>query len=146
MAKSKKVKIKLKTIRIDKRGCHLAIAGKINGKKAHLILDTGASQTVFDKTRIEDFLGHNEFEKVESLTTGLGTNTMESHLVKITGLKLGEMEFKNEKMVLLDLTHVNQSYELMNMKPVDGVIGGDILKKYNAVIDYGKKMLTLTIK
>lgn len=130
-------------IRIDKRGCHLAVAGKINGKKAHLIVDTGASQTVFDKYRIEHFLGHKKFEKSEALSTGLGTNSMESHLVKIPGLVVGDFEIKDEIMILLDLSHVNESYALMKLKPVDGVIGGDVLKKYNGVIDYGKKTLTL---
>lgn len=145
MAKTKKHKIKLKVIRIDKRGCHLSIVGKINGNKTHLILDTGASQTVFDKSRMITTLGHEEFEKVDSLSTGLGTNSMESHLVKILSLKIGEMELKNVKVVLLDLSHVNQSYEAMNMKPVDGVIGGDILKKYKGIIDYDKKQLTLHV-
>ncbi len=130
-------------IRIDKKGCHVAVSGKINGKKAHLIIDTGASQTVFDKKRIEHFLGHKKFEKSESLSTGLGTNSMESHLVKVPGLVLGDFEIKDEKMILLDLSHVNESYKLMQLKPVDGVIGGDILKKYKAVIDYGKKVLIL---
>jgi hypothetical protein len=32
---------------------------------------------------------------------------------------------------------------MMKMKPIDGVIGGDILKKYKAVIDYGKKVMVL---
>jgi hypothetical protein len=29
------------------------------------------------------------------------------------------------------------------MKPIDGVIGGDILKRMKAVIDYGKKEMKL---
>ncbi len=143
MANKKKHIIKLKIVRIDSRGCHLAVAGKINGKKANLIVDTGASQTVFDKKRIESFLGHQQFEKSEALSTGLGTNSMESHLVKIPGLILGDFIIKDNKMILLDLSHVNESYELMKLKPVDGVIGGDILKKYKGVIDYGKKVLVL---
>jgi predicted aspartyl protease len=143
MARKKKYIIKLKMIRIDKRGCHLAVAGKINGKRAHLIIDTGASQTVFDKKRIEHFLGHKKFEKSEALSTGLGTSSMESHLVKVPGLVLGDFEIKDEIMILLDLSHVNESYAMMNLKPVDGVIGGDVLKKYKGVINYGGKTLTL---
>lgn len=143
MANRKKHSIKLKIIRIDNRGCHLSVAGKINGKKANLIIDTGASQTVFDKKRIIKFLGHKKFEKSESLSTGLGTNSMESHLVKVPGLVVGDFIIKDEKMILLDLSHVNESYALMKLKPVDGVIGGDILRKYKGVIDYGKKELVL---
>ena len=143
MAKKKKYIISLKVIRIDKNGTHISLSGKINGKKAHLIIDTGASKTVFDKTRIQQFLGHDEFDKVESLSSGLGTSSMESHTVKIPKLKIGDLEIKNEIMVLLDLNHVNKSYEMMQMKPIDGVIGGDLLRKYKAVIDYGNKQMTL---
>lgn len=145
MAKNKKHKFKIKISRIDKQGCHLSISAKINGKKVNLLIDTGASQTVFDKSRMVDILGHEEFEKVDSLSAGLGTNTMESHIVKIPSIKLSKLELKNVKTVLLDLSHVNQSYATMNMTPVDGVIGGDILKKNKGVIDYGKKTLTLLI-
>ncbi len=63
--------------------------------------------------------------------------------MKVPGLVLGDFEIKDDKMILLDLSHVNESYKLMKLKPVDGVIGGDILKKYKAVIDYGKKVLVV---
>jgi predicted aspartyl protease len=137
--------IKLSLVRIDKNGCHLAVKGKIGRRNVRLILDTGASQTVFDKNRIGQYIGHEDFEKIHSLSSGLGTSTMQSHMVKIPGFKIGDLEIKNDKVILLDLSHVNQSYEMMKMKPIDGVIGGDILKHYKAVIDYGKKTLTLIV-
>ena len=137
--------IKLSLIRIDKHGCHLVVKGKIGRRNVRLVLDTGASQTVFDQNRIGTYIGHEDFEKIQSLSSGLGTNSMQSHVVKIPGFKLGDLEIKNDKVVLLDLSHVNESYGMMNMKPIDGVIGGDILKKFKAVIDYGKKTLTLWI-
>ena len=146
MAGKRKHIIKLKLIRIDKRGCHLSVTGKINGRKAHFIIDTGASQTVFDKSRISHFIGHDSFEKSESLSTGLGTNSMESHLVLIPELLLGGLLIKDEQMILLDLSHVNESYTMMNLKPVDGVIGGDILRKYKSVINYSEKTLTLYVE
>lgn len=143
MPRKLKYLLKLKLLRIDLLGCHLSVDGKINGKKAHLIIDTGASQTVFDRKRISRFIGHKDFQKAESLSTGLGTNDMESHLVEVPGLHLGELEIRGETMVLLDLSHVNQTYKAMKLKPIDGVIGGDLLKRFKAVIDYGKKELIL---
>ena len=143
MTRKKKHIIKLRLIRIDKAGCHLAVTAKIKRKSVRLVLDTGASQTVFDINRISDFIGHSDFEKIASLSSGLGTNTMESHLVFVPGFKIGTLEITDEKMVLLDLSHVNQSYEMMNLKPIDGVLGGDVLRRYEAVIDYGKKILIL---
>lgn len=145
MGRRKKFVIKIQKIKIDRYGCHLAVAGKIGKKKVNLIIDTGASQTIFDKNRISRFIGHETFEKAESLSSGLGTSNMESHMVNIPGFKIGELEFPNEKMMLLDLSHVNQSYQLMNKKPIDGVLGGDILSHYKAIIDYDQKTITFRI-
>ncbi|MBL0342375.1 MAG: aspartyl protease family protein [Bacteroidetes bacterium] len=145
MAKKKKFLIKIKLIKIDKEGCHISVAGKIKNKKINLIIDTGASQTIFDKNRISKYIGHDDFQKAESLSSGLGTNSMESHMVDFQGFTIGDMEFPHKKMMLLDLSHVNETYTMMKLKPIDGVIGGDILKLYKAVIDYDKKIITFRL-
>jgi len=44
---------------------------------------------------------------------------------------------------VLDLAHVNKSYERLEIEAIDGVLGGDILNDYKAVIDYDKKELVL---
>jgi len=142
----KKIKIKIQVQRIDHNGCHLLVAARLNKKNARMIIDTGASQSVFDKNRIGKFLGHENFKSLTALSTGLGTNSMESHTVSLPEFKLGQLTFKDEHVVLLDLSHVNISFEALGIKPVDGIIGGDILKKFQAVIDYGKKELSLYVK
>ncbi len=146
MAGKKKFIVKLKAVRIDKNGYQLVASGKINGKKARFVIDTGASQTVFDKKRMSNFLGHDKFEKSESLSTGLGTNSMVSHLVIVPGFSIGDFEISKEKMVLLDLSHVNEFYSVLKLKPIDGVIGGDVLKRYRALLDYEKRELILRKK
>ena len=40
------------------------------------------------------------------------------------------MKIKNYQTVLLDLSHVNNSYSQIKIKPIDGVLGSDILHKY----------------
>ena len=66
---------------------------------------------------------------------------MKSHFTSIKKIKIGEIEILDYKTILLDLSHVNQSYEQIGLKPVDGVLGSDILLKFNGVIDYEKKVL-----
>ncbi|MBK7389503.1 MAG: hypothetical protein IPI23_10695 [Bacteroidetes bacterium] len=47
-------------------------------------------------------------------------------------------------MVLPRSVTCNQSYEILKLKPADGVIGGDLLQApYEAIIDYSKKTLVL---
>jgi hypothetical protein len=57
---------------------------------------------------------------------------------------LGKIEVKNYKTVVIDLSHVNVAYAQLKQKPIDGVLGSDILKRYKAVIDYGKRKLVLS--
>ncbi len=141
----KKTTIKIKFVRLNNSGVHLLIKLRINHKPGILIVDTGASNTVFDKTRIERFIPDPKLKQGDNKSTGLGTSSMESHSVVIDEFEFGEILLRRLKVIVLDLSHVNASYEEMNMKAIDGVIGGDMLKKYNAVIDYKKKILTLEI-
>ena len=135
--------IPFKVLNIDNEGFHLLIKIHINRKVARIIVDTGASKTVFDKTRIEKFVAERNFDVHEKMSSGLGTNTMQSQTTSIKKMKIGDLEVLNYKAVLLDLSHVNQSYEQIGLHAVDGVLGSDILLKFNAVIDYEKKVLKL---
>jgi hypothetical protein len=138
--------IPFKILNIDNEGFHLMIKLHINRKVANLIIDTGASKTVFDKTRIGKYVNEKNFEAHDKLSTGLGTNTMESQTTLIRRIKIGEVEILDYKAVLLDLSHVNNSYEQVGLRPIEGVLGCDILMEYNAVIDYEKKILKLKFK
>lgn len=135
--------ISFKTLNIDNEGFHLILKIYINNKVAKVVLDTGASKTVFDNHRVRKYLNHSDFESNDKLSTGLGTNSMQSHTTSIKKLKIGDLEITNYKTVLLDLSHVNHSYEQIGFDPIDGVLGSDILVEYKAIIDYEKKVLKL---
>ena len=143
--KNKKTEIKINLIEIEDDGFHLMVPVKINRKKAILLLDTGASRTVFDQESILRFLPEvrEDFEKNEKLSTGLGTNTLESEITQLKNIKIGDLRIRNYYAVILDMSHVNQSYGKLGLPPIDGVIGSDLLKEYNAVIDYSKGTLKL---
>ena len=135
--------IPLKFLTIEGDGIHLLIAVKINGKKAKMLVDTGASRTVFDINRISKFTGKKNYKKNEQLSTGLGTNTMQSHNTILKKLQIGNIIITDFETILLDLKHVNESYEKIGLGFIDGVLGGEILITFKAVIDYGKKQLKL---
>ncbi len=46
---------------------HPVISSEINGKKANWIIDTGASKTVFDKNRTDDYKLLNEEDEIHSI-------------------------------------------------------------------------------
>lgn len=138
--------INIEFLDIQGDGFHLMIEVYVNDKKAIMLIDTGASKTVFDKNRISNFLDHSDFELNEQLSTGLGTNSMQSHSTLVHTLRLGELIITDYKVVLLDLSHVNISYNSLKLPSIDGVLGSDILLKYKAVVDYSKKQLKLRLK
>ena len=139
----KKTVIPIRLLKLNEQGVHLAIQIKINGKKGNILVDTGASNTVFDKKRITAFIKHAHFKEEGKLSTGLGTSTMESHTIRLKKIQLGTIILTDYPAVVLDLSHVNKSYATVLFKPIDGVLGGDILRKYKGLIDYGKKVLIL---
>jgi predicted aspartyl protease len=138
-----KTTIPLEIFPIEDDGYHIKISIKVNGVAASMILDTGASRSVFDETRITEFVENGQVEEHDRLSSGLGTNTMKSKKVLIGNLQIGQLEINNYDATVLDLTHVNESYEKLGLAPVDGILGGDILCDYDAIIDYAQKELIL---
>ncbi len=137
--------IPFKVISIGGEGFHLMMKIYINRKAANVIIDTGASKTVFDKKRIAKYVTNKKFGKHDNLSSGLGTSTMKSHFTTIKKIKIGAIEIADYKTILLDLSHVNKSYHSLGLTQIEGVLGSDILLMYNAVIDYEKKKLKLKI-
>jgi len=136
-------RIPLRVISLQGDGFHLALEASINHQKALLILDTGASRTVFDINRMTRFIDQPEYEPNEQKSTGLGTNTMDSNIFKMDSFCLGDMRLQNYDAVAIDMTHINETYEMLEMDQIDGVLGGDILMDFKAKIDYYAMVLTL---
>jgi predicted aspartyl protease len=135
--------IPFRLLNINGDGYHLQIKVKVNGKLANFLIDTGASKTVFDQDQVQKFLRKEMIQNNDMLSTGLGTNSMKSQIVHLTKFQVGDYIQHDYTFVLLDLSYVNQTYEAIGIKPIDGVIGSDWLESVNAVIDFGKKRLTI---
>jgi hypothetical protein len=138
-----KVIIPIKLIKIEDDGFHLIIKIKINNKVAHLLVDSGASRTVFDINKKQKLIKEQKLIKNKSLATGLGTDNMISHSSIIKKISFNNHFISNYQGYFIDLSLVNSTYQKIKLKPIDGVIGNDILKKYNAIIDYQRLELRL---
>lgn len=134
--------ILLELISMNGGGYHLGLEVNLNGKTAFLLLDTGASRTVFDKNQIEYFNNNQAIELLDEKSTGLGTSSMDIHTTEISNLQIGNKKIENITLALIDLSHVNETYEKLGLKKIQGVLGSDLLYKYNAIIDYSKLELT----
>ena len=137
--------VPIRFVEIEQSGVHIAVSGFINGNLANILIDTGASQTVFDKNRVHLFSSQTEFEKAEKLSKGLGTDSMEGFKFPIRQFILGDLLLDNFDVVALDLGHINASYEQLGLGAIDMVLGGDFLREYKASIRYGSEELWLSI-
>lgn len=137
------IEIPINIINIDGDGFHIVTEGRINGKIARFVVDTGASRTVFDKDRILNYINNPEFAEKEGLSAGIGGTDISSFIFDIYELCFGDLMIQNYQAVAMDLSNINTSYEMIKLPPIDGVFGGDLLKKHNAVINYRLKKIRL---
>ncbi|MFV0540720.1 MAG: retropepsin-like aspartic protease [Aestuariibaculum sp.] len=120
---------------------HFEIKASINGKKGLFILDTGASNSCVGFDAVNTF--NLKVKDSAILAAGAGATDMETKISKKNKIKIGKWKHDKTVLVLFNLTHVNTALLNHNAKPVDGIIGADILKKAKAIIDYNKKYLYL---
>lgn len=122
---------------------HFEIKVTLNGVKGLFILDTGASNSCVGFEAVETFGLKAKDSEIKA--AGAGATDMSTQISKKNNLKIGK--WKNDKvaLILFNLSHVNTALISHNSKPVDGIIGADILKKGKAIIDYEKKELYLKL-
>lgn len=130
-------KVKLKLTKTN----HFEIKATINGIKGLFILDTGASNSCVGFDAIDTFKLKATDSEVKA--AGAGATDMVTQISKTNKLKIGKWKKDKVVLILFNLTHVNTALVSHNAKPVDGIIGADILKKSKAIIDYEKKYLYL---
>ena len=138
------IEIPIQLLDIEGEGFHIMVKGTIHGKEASFLIDTGASRSVFDPKTISSFIENIEFEKKEGMTAGVGSSDLESATFRIDTFSLGDMEFFDYEAVALDLENIHEMYGKLGLPHIDGILGGDLLKRHKAVINYRNKKLRLT--
>lgn len=135
-------KIKLYKKEMSDTGFHFFIKAKINNKRCWLLLDTGASNSVFDVCAAKKF--NFKIQSPSELSAiGVGNSNLSHNLSHLKKLKLGKLILKKINVVLIDLSVPNQHYKLLKTPKIHGIIGADILVKYNANINLKKNILFL---
>ncbi len=107
-------------------------------------MDTGASNTCVGVDKMEVFKLNSEASEVKA--AGAGATDMETQLSTENTLQIGHWKKKKIKIILFDLSHINEALTSHEALPVDGIIGADVLEKGKAVIDYKSGTLYLKKK
>ncbi|MNL18728.1 hypothetical protein D3C87_1398860 [compost metagenome] len=135
------ISVPLTLINLQDDGFHLLVEIVVFGQKLLAVVDTGASRSVFDKSFIKKHIKNLEHtEETHATTLFTTSSTLQATIPKV---KIGGLILKDYETVALDLEAVNQAYEGLGHPAIMAIIGGDLLLKYHAVIDYRKMKLFL---
>lgn len=138
-----KIKIPLEIVEIDQGSYHIFISTIINDIKRDIIIDTGASRTVFDKENISAHPIDIDYDEI--ISSGLGPGKIDTLAGVLKNFTIGNHTWKKVNAIFMDLSHINELYAKMSDKRITGLIGGDFLFNTKARIDYQKKEITFYI-
>jgi len=136
-------KISIEVIELEQDNYHLLVNSRFsNGNERKWVIDTGASKSVFDLNLAECF------KPVEGLTeelhsAGFYDEPIKSTLGILNSFSIGKFRIDQMKAAVMDLSHINALYSKYSGIKICGLLGGDFLIRYKAVIDYRKKRLIL---
>jgi hypothetical protein len=140
-----KYKIPLEVVDLQGDGFHLLVEVVVFDKIYKAVLDTGASKSAFDMEIVSSLAPKDQIVHVpDHHAIGLGTTTMERYYVVCPELKIGDLTIENYEVPVFDLSAIKFAYEKLNLPPVIGVIGGDILMDYKGIINYKNLSLSLS--
>ena len=120
---------------------HIIIECEVNDVKGKFVLDTGASNSCVNYLSTDKF---NINYKISKEKASSATNQInQTFYSKDNLLKIGDLEKTNFDIFLFDMTYINDSLKEKGINELDGIIGSDVLKEFNANINYKKKVLSL---
>lgn len=108
----------------------------VNGQPAHLIVDTGADQTVVSP----ELAGLNQVDLMTARFSSRGPGLGADAIVQEADLKITSDRRFHIPVMIMRLENVSKLYGVK----VDGLIGQDVLSRYGRVaIDYQNKKIEL---
>lgn len=120
---------------------HLLVDASINGVKGKFIVDTGASNSCVDFEDVSQFKLKTAHSKTRA--AGAGATGMFTQVANDNVLKIGRWQYKSFNLVVFDMSHVNAALREHKAKPVQGILGADVLMEGHAIVDYANRLLYL---
>lgn len=129
--------------KIESNAYHIFIKCKINAEDIYMIIDTGATNTIFDSEN--PIFADIELCKRKAQQKGFGINAEISDIkcAKIEKFSIGKFKTSIKTAILIPLDYINNLYESTGNPKIAGILGCDFLNKHEAVIDFGSKRLIL---
>ena len=132
----------MEIVSLDSNSFHLFLTATIGGRVEDILIDTGASRTVFDLSHLVEEPLSEEFSLQ---TAGIGAESLPISFGCLPELLLGNWEIKNLKVAAMDFSRINDWYARFTSRRIAALIGSDFLLAHKAVIDYGKRRVTFSV-
>ncbi|MGI8819500.1 MAG: aspartyl protease family protein [Chthoniobacterales bacterium] len=122
-------------------GDNLYVDGRVNGKRARLMIDTGAFATLLH----QPFLRRMKIPLRDSAFSSAAVNLKRRgvQLATISRFSIGSVDIRSKEVGVIDLEGLVRSGLLEATPPVAGLLGSEILRRHNGIIDFGTKTLYL---
>ena len=121
---------------------HIIIDATVNNVDGKFLIDTGASNSCIDLNKSEKFkLNYGKSAEQASSATD---EIKDTYISKKNSLLIDKYYIHDFDIILFNMEHVIKSLLVKDEIEIDGIIGADILIKYNCCIDF--KENTLLIK
>lgn len=115
---------------------HLKLAGHLDDRPIDIVLDTGASKTLVELT-------YCRAEGIAVTDTGLPGHGGNVYTLGDVRLTLDGLPLRTDGIFALDMSSTNQRLVAKGVDPIRAVIGQDVLRFHQAVIDYATLALFL---
>jgi predicted aspartyl protease len=122
-------------------GFNLYVDGSVNGRKARLMVDTGAFATLLHSR----FIRGMKIPLRETPFSSSGVNLKQRgvQLATISRLSIGSMDLQRNEVGVMNLEGLIHGGLLDASPPVAGLLGSEILRLHHGIIDFGTKSLYL---
>ena len=124
---------------------HLLLAGHLDDRPIDIVLDTGAGKTFVELSYCRSAgIAVRDTGQPGTPAAGAGGSTASNvHLLGNVRLTLEGLPVRSDGIFAIDMTHTNQKLAMRGVDPIRAVIGQDVLRYHQAVIDYATPALFL---
>ncbi|MEW5846775.1 MAG: retropepsin-like aspartic protease [Bacteroidota bacterium] len=138
MAKS----IKFRVIDFAADGYHWLVDCNINGQKYWLVIDTGATRSVFDHSALGDVEVTNH---PQGLVIGFGSQTDSISTATLKEIEIGGIAYFNFDVAVANLSNLIELYADMASVKLVGILGCDFLMRNTSSINIQQRRIYLKL-
>ena len=124
---------------------HLLLVGHLDDRPIDIVLDTGAGKTFVELSYCRsEGIAVSDTGQPGAPAAGAGGSTVSNvYTLGDVRLTLEGLPVRSDGIFAIDMTHTNQKLMMKGVDPIRAVIGQDVLRYHQAVIDYATLALFL---